>query len=120
MTYDEIKNLLLMMDSPVDKLELVMDIGGRAGDVPEDAKCTEILGCSSFVQICRKNNLFYVNADSVLVRGIANIIVAMVNGKTEQEIQEMDIAAEFASLGLSLGAGRLNGVDSMIRFFKNL
>ncbi len=36
------------------------------------------------------------------------------------EIKKMDLAGEFASLNLNLGAGRLNGVNSMIRFFQNL
>lgn len=120
MNYEEIKKFLLMLDNPADRLEMVMDIGMRAPSVPDGAECTQILGCSSFVQICRDGNNFYVNADSVLVRGIATILAAMVNGKTAQEIQKIDIATEFASLGINLGAGRLNGLDSMIRFFKNL
>ena len=120
MTYGEIKNLLMMMDNPADRLEMVMDIGAQSSKVPDGAICTEILGCSSFVQICRQDNNFFVNADSALVRGVAAIIVSMVDGKTAQEIREMDIAGEFSSLGLNLGMGRLNGVDSMIRFLKNL
>ena len=36
------------------------------------------------------------------------------------EKMDMDIAGEFASLGLNLGTGRLAGVNSMIRFFQNL
>ena len=32
----------------------------------------------------------------------------------------MNLTDEFKSLNLNLGAARLNGVDSMIRFFVNL
>ena len=44
----------------------------------------------------------------------------MVDGRSASEIKNMDIAGEFATLGLNLGAGRLNGVNSMIRFLQNL
>ena len=120
MTFDEIKQNLMMLDNPVDRLEMVMDLGNSAAPVPDDAVCTEIQGCTSFVQICRRGNNFWVNADSVLVRGVATIIVAMVDGKTPDEIKKMDVAGEFAALNLGLGAARLNGVNSMIRFLQNL
>jgi cysteine desulfuration protein SufE len=59
-------------------------------------------------------------ADSALVRGIVAIMLALVNGKTAAQIKQMDLVGEFASLKLNLGAGRLNGVNSMIRFLQNL
>ncbi len=120
MTYLDMKNMLNISDDPVQKLELVMDFGRTLSDVPMGAKCTEIVGCASFVELCRDGNRFYGRADSALVRGIVAIIVAMVDGKTPTEIKNMDIGAEFASLNLNLGAGRLGGVNSMIRFLQNL
>ena len=44
----------------------------------------------------------------------------MVDGKTPDEIKKIDMESEFQSLNLNLGAGRLNGVNSMIRFLQNL
>lgn len=120
MTYNEIKTLLGMLDEPAQKLEMVMDIGARAELVPDNAKCSEIVGCASRVEFCRVGNRFYVSADSAIVRGVATIIAAMVDGKSADEIRKMDIAGEFAALNLQLGAGRLNGVNSMIRFLQNL
>ena len=58
MTFDEIKQNLMMLDNPVDRLEMVMDLGNSAASVPDDAVCTEIQGCTSFVQICRRGNNF--------------------------------------------------------------
>lgn len=117
MTYMDMKNILLAIDNPMEKLDMLMDFGRGLEIVPEEAVCHEILGCSSFVEICVKDGHFYGRADSMLVRGIVAVIVAMVN---QFSYREFDIEAEFLSLGLNLGAGRLNGVDSMIRFFKNL
>lgn len=120
MTYDEMKRLLSMTDDAAARLELVMDFGAHMLPVPADADCHEIMGCASWVQICRQGNDFYAAADSALVRGIAAILTAMVNGKTADEIRNMNLADEFAGLHLQLGAGRLSGVNSMISFLQNL
>ncbi len=118
--YSEIKKLLSNIDDPVMKLEVVMDMGGQLPSIPSDAACTEIYGCASRVQICRVGNNFYGAADSALVRGIVAVILSMVDGKTPDEIRKINLRAEFSGLGLNLGAGRLNGVNSMISFLENL
>ena len=118
--YNEIKNALSLIENPVDKLEFVMDLGKNLDDVPENAICKEILGCASFVQICQKNGRFYGRADSLMVRGIVAVILSLVDGKSVDEIKKMDLETEINSLKLNFGAARLNGIQSMISFFKNL
>ena len=120
MTYDEMKRALDMTDDAALKLEMLMDFGAHMDAVPAAAVCTEIAGCSSRAAICRDGNRFYGDADSAIVRGVVALLTAMVDGHTAEEIKNMDLAAEFESLGLQLGAGRLNGVNSMIRFLHNL
>ena len=120
MTYDEIKNALSFVENPVERLEIVMDIGRTLSPVPDDAVCTEILGCTSLVKICQSGNRFYGMADSAMVRGIVAIILAMVDGKSVEEIKKIDFMAEISKLNLNFGASRLNGIQSMISFFNNL
>lgn len=120
MKYNDIKNALDLIADPADKLEFVMDLGKSLEPVPDDAKCSEIFGCASFVQICEKDGHFYGRADSMMVRGIVAIILALIDGKTVEQIKQMDMSGEFSSLNLNFGAGRLNGIQSMISFFKNL
>ena len=120
MKYEEMKNLLSMIPDPVEKLEVVMDFGKQMTEGPSDAVCTEIVGCASYAEICRKGNKFYGRADSALVRGIVAILTAMVDGKSAEEIKNMDLYEEFMSLNINLGTGRLGGLNSMIRFLKNL
>lgn len=120
MTYEQIKSTLAMVAGPAEKLEMVMDIGAHAPAVPDAAVCSDIVGCASHAEICRDGNRFYGRADSAIVRGIVAIITAMVDGKSPDEIKKMDLAGEFSALGLPLGAGRLNGVNSMISFLQNL
>lgn len=120
MKYSDIKKILDMISDPVQKLEMVMDFGKNLLPVPADAFCSEITGCSSFVQICRVGTNFYGTADSALVRGVVAIILSMVDGLTPDEIKKLDLDSMFSDLKLNLGAARLNGVNSMIRFLKNL
>ena len=120
MKYDDIKNTLSLIADPAEKLEFVMDLGKSLESVPKDAKCSEIFGCASFVQICEKDGHFYGQADSLMVRGIVAVILALVNGKSIDEIKKNDLLGEFNSLNLNFGAGRLNGIQSMISFFENL
>jgi len=120
MNYEDIKKLLLSVDDPVTRLEMVMDLGTRLAPVPDDAVCNEITGCASHVEICRLGNHFYGVADSAIVRGIVAIMIAMVDGKLPNEIRQMDLMGLFRALDINIGAGRLNGVNSMIRFLQNL
>ena len=120
MTYAQMKDILQSIDDPVMRLEMVMDFGAHAPDVPRDAVCNDIVGCASHVEICRVGNRFYGRADSAIVRGIVAIITAMVDGHTPDQIKKMNLADEFSGLKLGLGAGRLAGVNSMIRFLENL
>ena len=120
MNYPEMKKILNMIPDDTGKLEIIMDFGATMPPIPDGAACTEIAGCASWVQICRMGNHFYGAADSALVRGIVAIITAMVDGKSPDEIRKMNLLAEFSSLGLRLGTGRLGGVNSMISFLQNL
>jgi len=120
MKYVDIKKSVALISDPVEKLEMVIELGKTLEPVPEDAKCNEIFGCASFVQICEKDGRFYGRADSLMVRGIVAIILAIVDGKSISEIKNIDLLGEFNSLNLNFGAGRLNGIQSMVSFFKNL
>jgi sulfur transfer protein SufE len=114
MNYTEIKSLLMSMDDPVDRLEMIMDLGRELSPIPDSALCAEISGCASRVQICRDSGVFYGDADSALVRGIIAIILAMQNDNVQ------DLRGGFDLLNLQLGAGRLNGVNSIISFLQSL
>lgn len=120
MNYEDIKKLLLSVIDPVVRLEMVMDLGAHLGAVPDDALCSEITGCASHVEICRIGNRFYGVADSAIVRGIVAIMISMVDGKSPNEIRQMDLWGMFRALDINIGAGRLNGVNSIIRFLQNL
>ena len=120
MTYEEMKYALSLIESPIEKLEMVMDFGKFLAEIPNDAKCSEITGCTSLVKICRYKDTFYGMADSAMVRGIVALILSMIEGKSVTEIRNFDFDKEFKELNLNFGASRLNGIQSMISFFRNL
>ena len=64
--------------------------------------------------------VFYGRADSAIVRGIVAIMISLVDGKSPDEIRQMNLMGLFRALDINSGAGRLNGVNSMIRFLQNL
>ena len=78
MTFVEIQKLLGLISDPVEKLEMLIELGNGLLPVPDNAICTEIIGCSSFVEICRVENRFYGRADSGIVRGIVAIIISVI------------------------------------------
>jgi sulfur transfer protein SufE len=120
MQYEQMKSWLASLENPADKLEMVMDFGMRMPIAPASAKCYEIHGCASHVEICVDGKQLYGRADSAIVRGVVAILLAMVRGKTLDQIKKMDLKGEFDSLNLSLGAARLSGLNSMISFLQNL
>ncbi len=113
MNYKEIKSFLNQIEDPVQKLEFVMDLGKSLSPIPEYSACTDVLGCSSYVKICKSNGIFYGVADSAMVSGIVAIILVMVNDKVK------DIKSEFDSLNLSFGVSRLNGINGIISAVSN-
>ncbi|MBN1281515.1 MAG: SufE family protein [Alphaproteobacteria bacterium] len=120
MKYFQMKDILLSISDPVEKLEMVMEFGKTLEQMPVNADCKEMSGCMSLVKMCKFGDRFYGTADSSMVRGIVAIILAMVQDKTVQEIKSMDLHGEFAQLDINLGASRMNGVNSILGFFENL
>lgn len=120
MNFTQVKSILLSIDDQVERLETVMGFGKLLGPVPENAKCTEIKGCSSSVSLCNVGNNFYGAADSLMVAGLVFIVISIVDGKSPAEIKEINILEELKSLEINMGTGRMMGLESMIHFLHNL
>jgi sulfur transfer protein SufE len=113
MTYSEMKSLLVGIGDPVIRLDALMDIGRELPPIPAGVAGTEIKGCASRVEIWRDGGgRFYGSADSLIVRGIVAVLLAM-----KEEGADF---GEFPSLGLNLGASRLAGTAAMIAYLENL
>jgi len=114
MNYTEIKNILRQIQDPAERLEFVMDIGKQLRPIPMNQRGREIKGCASRVEIYKDDDGYYASADSALVAGIVYIILSMVDDKNIDNMM-----AEFESLNLGLGSGRMTGAQSMIEFLRH-
>jgi cysteine desulfuration protein SufE len=81
----------------------------------------KVRGCESAVWLIIEddNGLCHIKADSdaKLMRGVLTAIVSLVDGKTAQEIQRMNVNAELVDLNLThyLTSSRTNGVLAILK-----
>ncbi|MCW8354928.1 MAG: SufE family protein [Marinomonas sp.] len=81
----------------------------------------KVKGCESAVWLIieEKDGLRHIQADSdaKLMRGVLVAILSLVEGKTHEDIQQMDLTAELGKLNLSsyLTSSRTNGVLAILK-----
>lgn len=113
MKFVEIKSILDSLPEPADKLEALMDLGRGLKPIPCGEIGQEIRGCSSRVEIFRNGaREYFANADSALVAGIVFVLITAA-------AENLDLRDAFASLSLQLGAARLTGAESIIKFLES-
>lgn len=125
-TFDEIAENFELFDSWEDRYRYVIDLGKDMQDLP-DARRTDaakVEGCASQVwlvpelvdapegQVLR----FEGDSDAMIVRGLIAVLIALISGRTLDEIRALDIRAELARLQLdqALSAQRSNGLRAMV------
>ncbi len=102
MTINEIQDEIIEefneFDDWMDRYQLLIDLGGEAGDLPESEKVETNLidGCQSRVWIvCDKNAddtlTFRAESDALIVKGIVTLLLRVVNGHTAAEIRDTDL-----------------------------
>ena len=111
-------------DDPADRFELIMELGEVLEPLPEQAKveANRVLGCTANVWLVAEplpgdplRVRFHADSDSVLVRGLATLLIAHVTDRPAEEIAKFDfkrMADEF-SLHQYLTPSRSNGLFAM-------
>ena len=122
MTPEELlQNFELLCDWE-DKYRYLIELGEKLPPYPETDKndAHKVEGCQSQVWITHKteNNLHYFSAtsDSQIVKGLQAVLITLINGKTTQEIQQLNLHDIFRQLGLEehLSPTRRNGFAAMV------
>jgi cysteine desulfuration protein SufE len=91
----------------------------------EKTEQNKIKGCESAVWLIMEENdgrrHFKADSDAKLMRGVLVAILSLVEGKTQTDIQQMNLKAELAELNLSsyLTSSRTNGVLAILHKIKN-
>jgi len=111
-----------------DKYRYLIELGDNLPPFDESDKVdsNKVDGCMSQVWFVHRKEgakyFFNATSDAHIVRGLEAILLILINGKTAQEIQSLDIASDFRRLGLEehLSPTRRNGFFSMIDRIKEM
>lgn len=118
----EIKNIFSKCHSWDEKYRQIMLLGKKLPKLSKDLRnaSAEVSGCESQVWLYHQhdNGLHYFNIDSDarIIKGLAALLLSAVNGKTANEILQIDGSELFAQLALSshLSPSRGNGLNAIM------
>ena len=129
MTLKETEDLIVsefeLFDDWMDKYNYIIELGKNLPVIDEKYKISQYLisGCQSQVWLFAeyKDGLVYFTADSdaIITKGIVNLLIRVLSGRTPQEI--MDAQLEYLdAIGIRehLSPTRSNGLVSMIKQMK--
>lgn len=105
-----------------DKYRYLIELGEKLPALPDNEKTAEnkVDGCMSQVWISHTSengrHYFLLDSDAHIVRGLEAVLFILINGKTAEEIKEINIEETFNQLGLAehLSPTRRNGFASMV------
>lgn len=122
---DEIIDDFSALDDPMDRYQLLIDMGQEAAPLPAADKVEQNLidGCQSRVWIvCTEENgrlHFRAESDALFVKGLVALVVRVMDNRTPDEILSADLYF-IRRIGLEeqLSPTRANGLLAMIKQIK--
>jgi len=107
---------------------LIIQLGKKLDSFPEQLKLEQhqVKGCESlaWLVITEENGVydFKMDSDTRVVKGLMKIIWLIFQGKTKQQIEDIDYQELFAQLGLlnHLSPSRANGLFAIINTIKGV
>jgi cysteine desulfuration protein SufE len=129
MNIEEISETFELMDEWEERYAYLIELGRKLPALGEGqhSEANKVRGCMSQVWLVGGERAdaemhFNGDSDSTLVKGLIALLLAMVNGKTAEEIRSMDIAATFKALGLEshITVNRRNGFFAMVERIRAL
>lgn len=122
MTIEELIENFEFLDSWEDKYRYIIELGEKLPQLAPELHSDEwkVKGCQSQVWLVPENKNGMLNfrgdSDAMIVKGLIAIVLTIYNGKTTEEIQNIDIDTIFTELGLRehLSPSRRNGLEAMI------
>lgn len=111
-----------------ERYEYLIDLGKQLPELPEAwyIPANQVRGCMSTVWMVLEDQRrrdgaaavrIHVDSDSLIVRGLITVLLALFDGKTADEIVATDEQAVFRQLGLdqNLSPQRRNGLHAMVQ-----
>jgi cysteine desulfuration protein SufE len=129
---DRVITAFEMMPSWQDRYRLIIDMGRKLPELPEEHYADENLldGCMSNVWMTAGRDdstdppvmHFQADSDSQIVKGLIAIVFEVFNNRPPEEVVTTDIESVFQQLDLEqhISSGRRNGLSSMVRRVREL
>ncbi|MDE1154044.1 MAG: SufE family protein [Micavibrio sp.] len=127
MSIDELVDNFQAFDDWESRYEYLIDLGKHLPPMDDALKTpsTRVSGCLSEVWMVLSWDkdgrvALLADSDAVLVKGLIAVVSALFVGKTAAEAAKVDVAGEFARLGLDqhISPNRRNGFFSMVQRVK--
>lgn len=122
---DEVLDAFSFLDDWEERYAYVIDLGRKLPAFPETEKTAENLvhGCQSQVWLIHHIDtdtgkiFLLIESDAMIVRGLAALILCMLNAKTPEQLLQVDIDGIFEKLDLfrHISPTRGNGLRSMLQ-----
>lgn len=114
-----------MFDDWMDKYNYIIELGKELPMIDEQYKTAQFLieGCQSQVWLHAEKQdgkvVFTADSDAIITKGIVNLLIRVLSGRTPQEIIDNDLSY-LDAIGLKehLSPTRSNGLASMIKQVK--
>lgn len=114
-----------MFDDWMDKYNYIIELGKELPKIDEQYKTSQFLieGCQSQVWLHADKQdgkvIFTADSDAIITKGIVNLLIRVLSGRTPQEIIDNDLSY-LDAIGLKehLSPTRSNGLASMIKQVK--
>lgn len=128
-TLEELAENFALFDDWEERYKYLIDLGKDLAPMDDALKtdATIVKGCTSQVWMFAEVNAagayhFIADSDAHIVKGLIAIVLSAYEGKTAEEIQEIDIDEAFSSMGLNqhLSPNRRNGFFAMVERVKAL
>lgn len=131
LTIDELLETFADLGEWDERYHYLIDLGRELPDMDEALKNeqTKVEGCMSQVWMVASveptvppSMRIVADSDSVIVRGLIAVLLAMFSGRTPDEIRATDPEGVFEQLGLKqhLSGQRRNGLYAMVQRIKTL
>ena len=122
---EEIIEEFSVFDEWLDKYDYLIELSDSLPAIAAEHRTEDyvIKGCQSRVWVDARQNdgkvYFSADSDAIITKGIIALLIRVMNGRTPQEIIDMDLYfIDAIGLGENLSPTRSNGLLSMIKQMK--
>lgn len=128
-TLDDYVDAFELLGDWEQRYEYLAELGEKLPELPDEARTEDnrVKGCMSQVWVKAYHKLgddkriyYHADCDTTTIKGVLALLVDLMSGRTEEEIQAVDLDEVFERLSLDehLSPNRHVGIYSIVRLMK--